>query len=144
LLVQGIGFTVTGDRFTLEEPLDMGDTSFAHYSSQDLLPGDVLVASFSGLPTAGNQASFLWVALMLALLTGAFGWFYLKRKRQIQPVPLADGPAAQRQKLIIKIAHLDDDYESGKIPEEVYRQQRAAIKARILALAPKSTEERGL
>ncbi len=46
-------------------------------------------------------------------------------------------PRAQERKLLDELAHLDDDFEGGKIVEETYRRARAQKKAQLLRLMQK-------
>ncbi len=47
----------------------------------------------------------------------------------------------RRNKLLVELSKLDDKFETGKIPEELYHQQRAEIKAELIALI-KNLEEK--
>ncbi len=133
-LVQGGGITVNSDRLTAGEPIDIEGTPFTHLSGADFLPGDTLVAQISGLPETGSQGVLLWVFLALAVLGGAFVLNRLLRGRRPQPVRVKDSHEQKKQRLLVEIAQLDDDFENGKISEEVYRKLRTEKKARLIAL----------
>ncbi len=133
-LVQGGGITVNSDRLTAGEPIDIEGTPFTHLSGTDFLPGDTLVVQISGLPETGSQGVLLWVFLVLAVLGGAFVLNRLLRGRRPQPVKVKDSHKQKKQRLLVEIAQLDDDFENGKISEEVYRKLRTEKKARLIAL----------
>jgi len=134
LLVQGEGVQVASDQLTTEEPLDIEGILFNHFSSKELAPGSTLVASISGLPQTSNQETILWVVMALVVLVVGFGFGYLLRKKKLQPVRPEDSLDLRRQGLLLELAQLDDDFESGKIPEEVYRRLRAETKAQLVKL----------
>lgn len=142
LLIPGGGIAVDSDRLTREEPLDIEDTRFDLYTGSNFVPGDVLVVKLSGLPIADNEGTFLWVAIVLAVLTGSFGLVYLMRRKSLPPVPAQASPGPPRQQLLTKLARLDDDFAAGKIPEAVYRKRRAVTKARLVELMQELKEER--
>ena len=141
LLFQGESIEVTGDRLAPEEPMDIDGTLFKHLSGSDFNPGDILKAQLSGLPQTGNQGAILWVVLTLVMLGTGFSFVYLMRKRKLQPVVSEDSLSQQKQRLLVELAHLDDEFEAGKIPEKSYRQLRSAKKAQLVELTQKSKEE---
>ena len=75
---------------------------------------------------------------LVALIFG-FSFIYLLRKRRLQPVRAK--ASYDRQRLLAELARLDDDFESGKIPEEVYRKRRAERKSRLAALMQRPEKE---
>lgn len=136
-LVQGEGSQITSDRLVEEESLDISGLRFKHFSGGAFNSGDTVVARLSALPSTGNQMVIIWVALALAVLAGGFVFSYLLRKRRLQPVKTKAGP--DRQKLLVELAQLDDEFESGKIDEEVYRRLRAKKKSQLVALMQKKS-----
>ena len=143
LLIQGEGIEVAGDQLTIAEPMDIGDARFNHLSGRDFAPGDILVIQLSGLPETNNQWTIIWTALVLIVLTCGLSFGYLLRKRRLQPISPEDRLDQRRQRLFIELAQLDDDFEGGKIDEEVYRRLRAERKSQLLALMQKSKGGRG-
>jgi hypothetical protein len=133
LLVQGEGIEVASDRLTAGEPIVIKGTRFNRLSAQKLVPGDTVVAQISGLPQSNNQGVVLWAVLTLVVF-GGFGFVFLRRRRRLQPVSPKDSIDQRRQKLLVEIARLDDDFEGGRIPEEVYQRQRARRKAQLVEL----------
>ena len=110
------------------------DTQFNHLTGEALAPGDILVVQLSGLPGTSNQGVAIWVALTLIVLAGGFGFGYLLRRRRVQPVSPEDSLDQGRQRLLIELAQLDDDFDEGKIPEEAYRKLRNEMKAQLVEL----------
>ena len=143
LLFQGSSIEVTSERLAAEEPMDIEGSRFNHLSGSDLTPGDIILVQLSGLPEPSNQWTVKWVALALVALTSGFGFIYLMRKKRLQPVSPEDSLDQRRQRLLVELAQLDDDFEAGKIPEEVYRRLRAVKKAELVELMQKSKEESG-
>jgi LPXTG-motif cell wall-anchored protein len=141
ILVQGEGTKVTSDQLITEGPLDMEGILFQHVSGSDLVPGSTPVVSISGLPQTDNQGTVLWVIVALVVLVGGFGFSYQLRKKRFQPVRAGDSLDQKKQKLLIELAQLDDDFEDGKIPEEVYHRLRVEKKAQLVELKQMSKRE---
>ncbi len=141
-LVQGEGIEVAADQLTAEEPLNIDGVWFNHFSGGDFTPGDTLVAQLSGLPETASQGTLTWVALMLAVLTGSFGFGYLLKRRRLQPVSTKDSPDQKIHKLLVELARLEDDFEDGKIEEEIYRKLRTAKKTQLVELMQEAKEEK--
>ena len=143
LLVEGEGSRVISDRLAIEEPLDIEGTLFKHLSGTDLGRGDIIVAQLSGLPNVDNQGSLKWAALALVMLIFGFGSAYLLRKRRPQPVNAKVNLDQRKQGLLAELAQLDDDFEGGKIHEDVYHRLRAEKKWHLTALMQRSREKSG-
>ncbi len=134
LFVQGEGTEVTGDQLTVEESMVVEDIWYNHLSSQELALGDILDIHLSGLPQATNQTAIVLVVLAVVILGAATGFIYLKRKGSLQPVSPEDSLDQKRQRLLVELAQLDDDFEAGKIQEESYRRLRSAKKTQLVEL----------
>ena len=142
-LFQGEGIKVTSDQLVAEEPMNIEGTQFNHLSGRDFVPGDILVAQLSGLPETNNQEAVMWAVLALIVLTCGFSLTYLLRKKRVQPLSPEDSLEQKRQRLLVELAQLDDDFEGGKIPEEVYHRLRAVTKAQLVELIQRSKGESG-
>ena len=139
LLFQGETIGVTSDQLVVEEPMQIEGTQFNHLSGSDFAPGDIVAVQLSGLPQTNNQeGAIIWVTLTLVALVGGFVFVYLLRKKRLQPVSPEDSPEQREQRLLIELAQLDDDFEDGKIDEEIYRRLRAERKSQLVALMQKS------
>jgi hypothetical protein len=144
LFVQGEGTNVAGDQLVVQEPMIIEDIWYKHLSSPELALGDILNIRLSGLPSGvDNQQTVLWVTLTLVLLTAGFGFSYLMRKKRLRPVSLQGSLAQKRQRLLVELAQLDDDFEVGKIQEESYHRLRARRKAQLIELTQGSKEKSG-
>ncbi len=133
LLYQGEAIEVTGGQIAGDEPMDINGTQYNHLSGGDLAPGDALSVTLSGLPGAGPGA-IMWTILVLAVLVLGTGFFALLRRKRLQPVSLEETPDLIKQKLLVELARLDDDFGDGKIPEDVYRRLRVEKKAQLVEL----------
>ena len=143
LLVQGEDIEVASDQLTVEEPMVVEDIWWNHLSGQELASGNILDIRLSGLPQATNQASIMWVVLAVVILGAASGFIYLKRKGRLQPVSHEDDFAQRRQRLLVELAQLDDDFEAGKIQEESYHRLRSVKKAQLIELTQGPKDKSG-
>ena len=67
----------------------------------------------------------------------------MMKKRNPQPVSLESSPEQLKRRLLLDIAGLDDDFESGKIEKETYTKLRAERKSQLVGLMQSSKEESG-
>ena len=141
LFVQGDGSNVDSDQLIIGDPLNIEGTPFQHLYGQGLAPGETVVARFSRLPDTNNQMAFIWVASVLIVLSGGFGLNYLLRQRRLQPVKVSGN--AQKQRLLVGLARIDDDFENGKIEEGAYKELRAEKKEQLMALMNRLKEKSG-
>ncbi len=133
LLVAGEGINVESKELTARGPVDISGTTFNQFSGADFTPGQVISASLSG-KAPSSHAVVLWVVLSLAVLAGAAGLVYMLRRKPLQPVAVQDEPAWGQEGLLVELAHLDDDFEAGKIAEADYQRRRAEKKAQLVRL----------
>ncbi len=143
LLAEGESTKVASDHLAAKGLMEYKDRLFNHLLGTDFAPGDILAVRLSGLPKTSNQKAIIWVGSVLVVLTAGSGFFYRLRKRRLQPVSPEDSPNQVRQKLLVKLAQLDDSFEDGKISEEVYRKLRADTKNQLAKLIQRSKEEGG-
>lgn len=132
LLVQSPNVLVSGVRLVQAEPVTIEGIQFNHFSGGNLASGDMVTAQISGLPKSANQSSLLWVLLALAVLGSGFALFYLRRRQRPHPVRVSY--VRQEESLLAELARLDDEFEDGRIAEEVYRRVRAQKKAQLAKL----------
>ncbi len=143
LLVQGEDTEVAVSQLSAEEPLDIEGARFSHFTGQGLAPGDTLVIELSGLPQTSNQRFLTWIAMILGVLILGAGSIYLLRKKRPSPVKAADSLEESRQRLLVELAQLDDDFEGGKLPERAYQRVRRQKKAQLIKLMQRPKEESG-
>jgi len=143
LLVQGDSIKIDSDQLAAKESLNIEGIQFSHLSGKNLAPDDIVVAQLSGLPKTGNQGAIPRVFWALAAFGAgvAFASVYLRRKGRLQQVSSRDSLDQRRKRLLVDLAKLDDDFEDGKIPEDVYRKLRAARKAQLVKLMQRRKEE---
>lgn len=139
--IKGAGLEDAGTR-------QIQGTTYHLYNGTAMPAGSVLQLTISGSPsrstafwTRGPSTNLLIGALSLGmalLLAGA--WLY-RRNRLAAPLPV--GGTVEREQLssaeavMDAILALDDLYQEGKLPEEAYRQRRAALKQQLKDLLEK-------
>lgn len=135
---------IAGEGFDAGEPLLIEGTTYAHISRQGMVAGDVITVRLSRLTPGSDQNLVLWVIVALGVLAvgGAAG--YLWRRRGVQPAVSGSVAApGEEQRLIAELARLDDEFESGKLPEQEYASRRAARKAELVEHLKKTAEGSG-
>ena len=153
-LVQGETTKATSSRLSPGQVVDFQGIKFVSLSGSALAPGETLNVQLSGLnqtgspqtgsSRSGNQQTIILVALILFLVLGAGGGFvYMMKKRNPQPVSLEGSPEQLKRQLLLDLARLDDDFESGKIEKETYTKLRAERKSQLVGLMQGSKEESG-
>jgi len=144
LLYQGTDVKAVTEQLTPDEPLNIREILFSHLLGVDLAPTDTLVTGFSNLPKVDNiQQTILWVVITMGVLGGSIGYFYYARNKKLQPVKIEDSTENTREKLLMELARLDDDYQSGKIGEEDYRKLRTTKKSQLVKVIQSPGERRG-
>ncbi|MEE8414006.1 MAG: carboxypeptidase-like regulatory domain-containing protein [Dehalococcoidales bacterium] len=134
LFIQGSAVKVSVDHLTAEEPMPIDGVHYSHFSGENLQADNTLTVRLSGLPQARGKNAVLWVVLSLVILGGSFGIGYSIRRKKVQPVSSEDNIQSVQQGLLLKLAELDDDFESGIIQENAYRLQRDETKNQLLRL----------
>jgi len=140
LLILNQDVVLNGSKLKQEDSLNLNGIQYQDYSSQNLLPGDILTARLSGLlGKKSNSLVFLWLLLIPAAALVVF--IILRRKKKVLVPETAEideklekeiaDVSAERQKLLLQIARLDDRFEAGAIGEPEYRQLRSALKLKI-------------
>lgn len=134
LLVQGSDVKVDVNQMKAEAPITIEGTQYSYFTGSDLAADNTLMIRLSGLPQASGKDAVLWMILTLVVLGGGFGLYYARRQKKAQPVIVEDAPQTQQQKLLARLAKLDDDFERGNTRENVYRRQRDETKAQLMKL----------
>jgi len=153
-LVQGENTRATSSRLAAGQIVDFQGIKFNILSADNIASGETIDIQLSGLSQAGNQTgsdtsgsnqqTILLVTLAVVLAAGGgAGFVYLLKKRNLQSVSLENNPEQLKQELLIEIAELDDDFESGKIKKETYSKLRAEMKSQLVELMQDSQEESG-
>ena len=137
LVVQGAGFEIESPSLAVSTSTTESGVSFTLASATDLSPGDVLLAQVLGLPKIGGDMTVVIVVVTLVVLVGGVVVYVLMRKRSettAGAVAVAEDSGDERQRLLVLIAGLDDEFESGKLAEDAYRRRRDAAKAELQRL----------
>ncbi len=134
LTPQNIG--VTSDQLQPLGAQTLGSTQYESYGAELSLPmGSVLRYELSGTGDANpaqaavsssSPTLLIGGAVVIVLLIGGSVYLIARRNRS--------GDEQVKNILIRQIAELDAEHEAGKIDDESYEQQRAALKARLAAL----------
>ena len=135
LLIQGDNIDISSEQLFASEPLSVEGTAFNHLSGNNIARGEVISVRLSNLPVTGNSANMIWLALILAILTIGFLFVFALRRRKLGVVVPPGHEEQSDQEALTELAQLDDDFEDGKIDEEVYRRLRAEKKSRLMKSA---------
>lgn len=142
-LIQGEGTTVTGEQLTVNESIIVEGIWYNHFSAQELASGEVLTIHLSGLPETDSQNTVTWVITVLVVLSFVSAISYMLRKKRPQPVSTDDSPSQKKQRLLVELAQLDDDFAAGRIAEEKYHKLRKVKKAQLAELMQSPKEKGG-
>ncbi len=136
LVVEGADIEIDSSSLTVATATTESGVSFTIGTATDFIPGDRLLAQVSGLPRiAGDMTVVVVVVTLLVLVAVAILFLFIrKRTGAAVAVVAADGPDDGRHRLLVVIAGLDDDFESGKLPEDAYRRRRETAKAELQRL----------
>jgi hypothetical protein len=131
------GPRIESDRLTTHGRASMGARSFSVSTSDNVNGNDSVAARLADLPQAGGELSTLQIGLagLGALLVigglGAVGVSLRARRRAPRIVSPAE---RERQRLINRLATLDERYESGQIAAADYQNAREQSKQRLVEL----------
>lgn len=126
-----------------------GAPKFIAVAGENFKAGTTIQAKFNNLPATSPQTgsgtapavpvtdntqmiglAVLGFAIVAAVILLALP---MLRRRQAAQI-VAEEMKNERLELLQDIADLDDEFEAGKITEEEYKQERAALKAKLLEL----------
>ena len=127
LLIQDPQINVTGDKLIEEEPLNIGNKNYNHYSSQNLISGGSLTAQISGLTIAAGSVSFNWIWITVIPVLGIILFLMRKRKATTQITNRVTVVSPQED-LLAEIVELDNSYQDGLIDQQKYLSLRAEKK----------------
>ncbi|MDV2990321.1 MAG: hypothetical protein P3T54_09295 [Dehalogenimonas sp.] len=134
LLVQGTD-KINAPLLTRNETLVIENVAYQYFSGSAISGGEVLSIQLDGLKTNPAQ-TILWVGGVLVLLVAGF---VLLMRRGGRGRVAVNGN--EREQLLIQIARLDDEYESGNIEEGEYRTKRAELKNAVLTMSQRPEDE---
>ncbi len=134
LLIRGEGIEVNSQQLAAREPANLNGIQYQHFSGRDFASGETLIAQLSGLSKSDDYQAARWSAILLTVLIGGFIFFYLMKRRPVQPASIQDDVDQRKLRLITELAQLDDNFEAGNITEDVYTTRRTANKAQLAKL----------
>lgn len=147
-----------GSTGTTASSADAGTTRVLNKSYHGGEGNRRLWARYTGIEGHGGLAGILLFLLVLAGLGAGVYRAVKVRKRRGSAAPSAtkeeslpergtgnapDSIDSERRTLIEKLAALDLAFRDGSVPEEEYRSQRAALKARLVELTLRLRENEG-
>jgi hypothetical protein len=114
---------IRSNRLQKEDPVTLQGTSYERWSATGSLDaGDPLQAL--AIAEAGVSVLPLVTILVAAIVLGGAGTFLLRRRRG---TPARD----ERHDLLVAVAELDLAFESGELPEDRYRTERARLRSEL-------------
>lgn len=134
-LIQGDNIDISSEQLLASEPLSVEGTAFNHLSGNNIAQDEVISVQLSNLPVTGNSANMIWLAFILAILIIGFLFVFALRRRKLGVVGPPGHEEQSYQEALAGLAQLDDDFENGKIDEEVYRRLRAEKKSQLMQSA---------
>ncbi len=135
LLIQGDNIDISSEQLFASEPLSVEGTAFNHLSGNNIARDEVISIRLSNLPVTGNSANIIWLAFILAIPVIGFLFVFALRRRKLGVVVPPGHEEQSDQGALTELAQLDDDFEDGKIDEEVYRRLRAEKKSQLMQSA---------
>jgi mono/diheme cytochrome c family protein len=147
ILLPEDGLRVSGDQLQDMGTRDVQGISYRMYSGAKIESGANLRMDISGHPKTGGAGLELGSDTNLVVGISAFGlalilaggWLYLRTRNgkdgeaspEFDEGYTIDGDEQDVETLFDTILALDDKYQAGELPEEVYTKRRAELKARI-------------
>jgi hypothetical protein len=124
---------VAGPGIVPDESMNISGNVYAHYSVDELAPGQDLTMVISG--ASGGRPVVVWLAIAgLLLVIVVFAVVYVLRKRRPAAVPAGVEGVPPPQQLLAELAELDDRFDAGEIDEAAYRKLRDSKKAELAKL----------
>ena len=131
------GPRLESDRLTTNGPANLGTRSFSLATAENVPDTSIISAHLDGLPSAGGELSPIQIVLagvgallvVLGLSAVAYGLRASRRGR-----PGGGRVERERQRLIRRLALLDERFELGRIPASEYQRARDESKRRLVQL----------
>lgn len=141
-LVKGEGIEIAGEQFTAREPIEISGDKYNHLSRSNIEKGDIIEIRISNMPASGSSRIVTWLFVALVVIAIGLILFYLLRRKRLRPAVTTSTVDQKRQKLLLGLAQLDDEFESGGIAEEAYLKLRTQRKAQLIDLMQETEEKR--
>jgi mono/diheme cytochrome c family protein len=136
ILTPGGGPRIAGEGLIDRGEREVGGTLLHQYELGSLDPGGRFSLKVSGSPGsapgigAGSGLAVALAGLGLALAVAGAAWWWLRRGTPAAPATI--GPSREPDAVIVEIARLDDEFEAGRLSEELYRARRAELVQRAV------------
>jgi mono/diheme cytochrome c family protein len=151
ILVPDDGIKIKGDLLQDGGVQDFQGVAYRMYKSESLEAGAELAMTLSGSPGSSSAGLVAGSSTGLVIGLGAFGlaliaagaWLYSRNRAASNYMKSSEGPdtdlsdslsSDDPETLMDAILNLDDEYQSGDLPEEAYLQRRYALKVRLKEL----------
>jgi hypothetical protein len=151
ILVPDDGIKIKSDLLQDGGVQDFQGVAYRMYKSESLEAGTELAMTLSGSPGSSGAGLVTGSSTGLVIGLGAFGmaliaagaWLYSRNRAASNYMKSSEGPdtdlsdslsSDDSETLMDAILNLDDEYQSGDLPEEAYLQRRYALKARLKEL----------
>jgi hypothetical protein len=139
------GVTVSGAGWTRQGEQENERGRYVTYVAPGLPAGTAIQLTLEGRPNqvfnadgnlvlARNQPLELAVGVLVLLGTVAGGLVLLRRWQGPDTGDTIVAASNEVEGLLLAAAELDEAYEQGEIDDQIYQQQRATIKERLIAL----------
>ncbi|HVE76754.1 MAG TPA: hypothetical protein VND22_08340 [Actinomycetota bacterium] len=133
-LLSGPGLSISSEGFEFVESKPLGGRLYRRYTSTKKLAAGGTI-SVNVRPARAADDLKTPVAISAGVIVGLALIVPLVRKRMRKGVPLSE-----RERLIQRIAKLDEDHATGKLNEQRYREVRAELKADLLSISGAADE----
>ena len=120
--------TLTSPEFIKKGSFRIGAGTYIRYSTNMVSQGNRLTLSFENLTPGPHDWRWLPPALLgLVIFTGSF--IYLRRvknrtSKNEHPSAMSENRNLEKRQLLQEILHLEEAFETGKIDESIYSEQR--------------------
>jgi 5-hydroxyisourate hydrolase-like protein (transthyretin family) len=115
---------------------------FLHYAAKELARGSQVVVSLKGLPWGKRFFKKIVPILGVALLGVGLAYPLIRRRKESNGGEAGTSdqssgeltPQEERQNILLAIAKLDDQFDSGKISQEEHDEKRRALKEKAIRI----------
>ncbi|MBT3363361.1 MAG: hypothetical protein HN407_06825 [Chloroflexi bacterium] len=139
IAVQDTGtIKVTSTQLASNGTQDAQGSTFILYAAESFSADTVVTASIN-LAATNSQTTVIWFIVILVVAAAGIGGGYLfkrKRPRDLATVPIVTAHTSDdtRQKLLLEIAALDDQFAAETISKQEYDELRVAKKQQLVEL----------
>ncbi|GEM_PF-7058628 len=125
VLLRSQDLGLASKRLSKEPPTTINGERFQHLLGYDMVRGEAIDITLSGLWVPREQEYLRIGGIGLAVLGLGFAIMYGIRRRP-------PAPSEEREQSLREIAALDDEHAAGRLSDEEYQVRRAACKTRLM------------